>query len=81
MDDESGMYTHWTHHYVTVTGSLCFGFKMSISKGHMECGHFIGGSSLPPFYEECPVDDHDLDYFHEVFDVWLNDEWDPPEGW
>lgn len=36
MDSESGMYTHWSHHDVTVTGSLVFGFKMEISDAESE---------------------------------------------
>ena len=71
---EEGTYTHWTHHRVTVRGSLPFAYNIHVTPGVSKREIMAGVWATKVVGVEDKVDKHALNYFYQVFQEWLDSE-------
>ena len=83
--DEHGSYSHWTDHLVMVKASLWAGIRIFISGGEDESvgvnAEWVDVPAYRTWYfgstearDQDLVDADFLDYLHDVFETWLNEE-------
>ena len=74
--DENGYYTHWTHHHVHVKASMLFEFSVRITTAKEEVWVKIRGGlgATTPVMRRPKIEAHDLEYFGDVFNDWLDGE-------